>query len=155
PLTMMSVTVSSSISGSSGPRPSMSAIRDPTSSCCSAKLSWILVSVSRSLTQPLSCASKTARGISALGCSLCRTGQQRHDLPQLPHDGTAGRGDWWRLPGIGGCTGGFGVVGKPRIERLADPLLELAFTDQSALAAGPRLDQPEPSLCRLFAHQGL
>ncbi len=50
----------------------MSAIRDWTSSRCSTKFSWILVSPSSSLTQPSSCASKVARGISAAAAtSMC------------------------------------------------------------------------------------
>ena len=50
----------------------MSAISDSTSSRCSAKFSWILVSASSSLTQPVSCASKAARGISAAAAtSMC------------------------------------------------------------------------------------
>ena len=71
------------------------------------------------------------------------------------HDRALRHGQGQRLAGIGRCPRGFRIVRKARVERLGDPLLELALADQSALAGGAGLDQPEANLRRLVPHQGL
>ena len=82
----------------------------------------------------------------------------RRGVRQLTNSRTIGaarRRDRQRLAGIGRRAGRFRIIGTGGIERLADPFLELALADRGAFAAGARLDQPEPRLRRLLAHQGL
>ena len=59
------------------------------------------------------------------------------------------------MAGIGRRPGGFWIVRKACVERLGDPLLELAFANQGAVTGSPGLDQPEANLRRLVPHQGL